>query len=51
MTQETTITRKQLDVAEIRERLSTDGGQEYWRSLDELAQSDEFAELVHREFP
>jgi MoCo/4Fe-4S cofactor protein with predicted Tat translocation signal len=50
MTQETT-TRKQLDVADIRERLSTNGGQEYWRSLDELAQSDEFAEMVHREFP
>ena len=26
-------------------------GQQYWRSLDEVAQTPEFAEFLHREFP
>src|SRR6266849_2115379 len=26
-------------------------GKQYWRSLEELAQTDEFQELLHREFP
>ena len=40
-----------LRVEEIRTRLAGKHGPEYWRSLDELAQTDEFAELIHREFP
>src|SRR3954454_1672242 len=40
-----------LDLAEIRERLQAKKGPEFWRSLDELAETHEFEELVHREFP
>ena len=32
-------------------KLSTARGPAYWRSLDELAQSPEFLERLHREFP
>jgi MoCo/4Fe-4S cofactor protein with predicted Tat translocation signal len=42
---------KHLDLAAIRQRLSAARGQEYWRSLEELADTDEFRELLHREFP
>ena len=38
------------DFASLRERL-TGSGREYWRSLEELAGSPEFEELLHREFP
>jgi molybdopterin-containing oxidoreductase family iron-sulfur binding subunit len=40
-----------LDLGEIRERLQAKKGPEFWRSLDELAETPEFEELVHREFP
>ncbi len=43
--------RKQLELADVRDRISSESGQAYWRSLDELAQTDEFAQLVQREFP
>jgi molybdopterin-containing oxidoreductase family iron-sulfur binding subunit len=39
------------DLAAIRERLSGARGQEYWRSLEELAGTEEFQTLLHREFP
>jgi molybdopterin-containing oxidoreductase family iron-sulfur binding subunit len=42
---------KKLDLAAVRARLAGSGGREYWRNLDELAQTPEFAELVEREFP
>ena len=45
------ITRKSLQVKDIRTRLSQNGGRAYWRSLDELANTDEFQEMVQREFP
>jgi MoCo/4Fe-4S cofactor protein with predicted Tat translocation signal len=52
---ETAMTRKELDLSQIRERLSSgeasSNGQAYWRSLDELAQTEEFEEMLHREFP
>jgi molybdopterin-containing oxidoreductase family iron-sulfur binding subunit len=38
-------------VNEIRQRLSAARGQEYWRSLEELADSEEIRALLHREFP
>ncbi|MCI0485897.1 MAG: TAT-variant-translocated molybdopterin oxidoreductase, partial [Blastocatellia bacterium] len=41
----------QLDMDSIRARLSTSHGKEYWRSLEELAETPEFEELLHREFP
>ncbi len=43
--------RKNLDVSRLRTHLEATQGKEYWRSLDELAQTDEFVNLVQREFP
>jgi molybdopterin-containing oxidoreductase family iron-sulfur binding subunit len=44
-----------IDLAEVHARLEAAGetheGPEYWRSLEELAGSDEFQEALHREFP
>jgi molybdopterin-containing oxidoreductase family iron-sulfur binding subunit len=40
-----------LDLAAIRERLAEAQGQQYWRSLEELAQTEDFQEFLHREFP
>lgn len=42
---------KQLDFALIRERLSTTQSERYWRSLEELAETEEFRDFLHREFP
>src|SRR5947209_8853058 len=39
-----------LNLAQARQRLAGARGKEYWRSLDELAQTAEFQELVEREF-
>src|SRR5262245_22148390 len=41
----------QLDLNAIRGRLGAARGKEYWRSLEELADTEEFRELLHREFP
>ena len=43
--------RKKLSLSELRSTLDTSTGQQYWRSLDELAGSPAFEELVQREFP
>ena len=43
--------RKQLDLTAVREQIEDTTGPEYWRSLEELAGSDEFQEMLHREFP
>lgn len=40
-----------LDLAAIRTMLSENRGPRYWRSLEELANTDEFQELLQREFP
>jgi MoCo/4Fe-4S cofactor protein with predicted Tat translocation signal len=40
-----------LDLEQVRERLRQKRGPEFWRSLDELAETPEFQELMHREFP
>ncbi|RPJ86836.1 MAG: molybdopterin oxidoreductase, partial [Acidobacteria bacterium] len=42
---------KPLDLAALRERLKASNGREYWRSLEELAQTPEFEAYLHREFP
>ncbi len=42
---------KKIDLASIRTRLANSKGKEYWRSLDELADTPEFQELMHREYP
>jgi MoCo/4Fe-4S cofactor protein with predicted Tat translocation signal len=43
--------RKQLDLATVREQIADTTGPEYWRSLEELAGSEEFQGMMHREFP
>jgi MoCo/4Fe-4S cofactor protein with predicted Tat translocation signal len=48
--------RKQLDVpvldlATAKAQIEETTGPEYWRSLEELAGSEEFREMLHREFP
>lgn len=40
-----------LDLAAIRAKLDGVRGQEYWRSLDEIAETAEFQEMLRREFP
>ncbi|MFB3813205.1 MAG: TAT-variant-translocated molybdopterin oxidoreductase [Terriglobales bacterium] len=41
----------QRELLEIRDKLASDEAPEYWRSLAELAQTREFKEALHREFP
>ncbi len=45
------ISKKSLDFDAIRARMSQSGGKEYWRSLEELAESEVFEEFLYREFP
>ncbi len=40
-----------LDLAAARARLESRGGATYWRSLEELAETPAFGELLDREFP
>ena len=39
------------DIAEIRRRLEGRQGSNYWKSLEELADTPEFREILEREFP
>ncbi len=43
--------RGKLDLATARAKIAESSGPEYWRSLEELAGSEEFQEMLHREFP
>ena len=40
-----------ISLDSIRDRLSRSHGKQYWRSLEELSDTDTFQELLHREFP
>ena len=40
-----------VDWTEIKERLAKTNGEAYWRSLEELANTEGFQELLEREFP
>jgi len=40
-----------LDLQQIRTRLARQQGPEYWKSLDELAETQEFQEFLRKEFP
>jgi MoCo/4Fe-4S cofactor protein with predicted Tat translocation signal len=42
---------KKLDRATVEEQITQTSGPEYWRSLEELAGTPEFQEMLHREFP
>ncbi len=39
------------DIAPIREKIRKSKGREFWRSLEELADTEKFREFLHREFP
>ncbi len=43
--------RGKLDLGTARERIAQTKGPEFWRSLEELAGSPEFQQMMHREFP
>ena len=43
--------RQQLNLGALRAQLEHTRGPEYWRSLEELAGSPDFREMLHREFP
>jgi len=43
--------RSSMDLATVRAKLQSKTGKQYWRTLEELADNPEFAELLHREFP
>src|SRR5687767_8837653 len=40
-----------IDLEAIRTRMRGATGRQYWRSLEELADTPEFREMLHREFP
>ena len=42
---------KKLDLATVKAQIEQTQGPEYWRSLEELAGTPEFQEMLHREFP
>src|SRR5688572_28914647 len=42
---------RDIDLGAIRARLGGTSGRQYWRSLEELADTPEFREMLHREFP
>jgi molybdopterin-containing oxidoreductase family iron-sulfur binding subunit len=43
--------RKSIDLNSVRERLSRSSGRQYWRSFEELAETDEFKQMLEEEFP
>jgi MoCo/4Fe-4S cofactor protein with predicted Tat translocation signal len=43
--------KSKLDLETARAKVAETKGPEYWRSLEELAGSPEFREMLHREFP
>ncbi|MER3523707.1 MAG: molybdopterin oxidoreductase [Ignavibacteria bacterium] len=42
---------KNVDIQTVRRTLAGKGGKEYWRSLNELAETEEFKEYLRQEFP
>ncbi len=42
---------KKLTLEEVRAKLANQKGKKFWRSIDELAETPEFGELVTKEFP
>ncbi|MCX6048729.1 MAG: TAT-variant-translocated molybdopterin oxidoreductase, partial [Chloroflexi bacterium] len=45
------MTNARLDLAAVQARLASSQGRDYWRSLEELAETDSFQEFLYREFP
>src|SRR5512143_1602485 len=42
---------ERLELVEVRAKLEAAKGPQYWRCLEELAGSEGFEEMLHREFP
>ncbi len=40
-----------IDIAAVRRKLAGLSGRQYWQGLEALAETDEFQEYLHREFP
>ncbi len=51
MTDQSPEERNPLDIAALRQRLGTQRGKQYWRSLHELAEDKDFEKIVQHEFP
>lgn len=51
MTQRTRINPSDSDLAGLRERIAGARGPKFWRSLEELSETEEFLHYLHREFP
>ncbi|MGE5303625.1 MAG: TAT-variant-translocated molybdopterin oxidoreductase [Alphaproteobacteria bacterium] len=45
------MNRRSLDLGSVRERLDKTGGKEYWRCLEELADTEEFKQFLQQELP
>ncbi len=45
------MTKAPLDLEAVQAQLGSTQGRNYWRSLEELAETPEFADFLHREFP
>ncbi|MEZ4735214.1 MAG: TAT-variant-translocated molybdopterin oxidoreductase [Caldilineaceae bacterium] len=45
------MTNVPLDLTTVQQRLSQSNGRDYWRGLEELAETAEFQDFLHREFP
>src|SRR5712692_905548 len=43
--------KSKLDLVQVRADIEKKNGPEFWRSLEELAGSSDFQEMMHREFP
>jgi len=50
-TRRPTLDTSRLDLATIRESLASSRGQDYWRCLEELSDSEQFHEFLKQEFP
>jgi len=46
-----TAPEERLDLGAVREKLAASRGPRFWRSLEELAQTPQFEDMLHREFP
>src|ERR1051325_5355543 len=45
------IRKRPVSIEGVRAKLQDKRGREYWQSLEELSGTEEFEELLHREFP
>lgn len=45
------LPKNHFDLSEIRKKLESSSGRTYWRSLEELADTEDFQHMLHNEFP